>query len=51
MLGKSEGKRRWLDSITESMDIKFKQAPGVGDGQKHLEHCNPWGHKGSDMTE
>ena len=39
MLGKIEGRRRrgrqrmrWLDSITDLMDIKFEQAQGVGDG-------------------
>ena len=30
---------------------KPEQAPGVGDGQKHLECCSPWGRKGLDMTE
>ena len=25
MLGKSEGKRRWLDSITESMDMNLSK--------------------------
>ena len=30
---------------------EFKQAPEVGDGQRSLECCRPWGHKDSDMTE
>ena len=30
---------------------EFQQAPGVGDGQKGLACCNPWGHQGSDATE
>ena len=40
MLGKIEGRRRrgqqrmrWLDGITDSMDMSFEQAPGVDDGQ------------------
>ena len=39
MLGEIEGSRRrgqkrmrWLDGITDSMDIESEQAPGVGDG-------------------
>ena len=41
MLGKIEGKRRrgrqrtrWLDGITNSMDMKFEQAPRDGEGQE-----------------
>ena len=30
---------------------EFEQALGVGDGQRSLVCCNPWGHKESDMTE
>ena len=30
---------------------EFEQDRGVGDGQKNLACCNPWGHKESDMTE
>ena len=30
---------------------EFEQAPGVGDGQKNLIRCSPWGHKESDRTE
>ena len=29
----------------------FEQAPGVGDGQRSLACCSPWGRKESDMTE
>ena len=59
MLGKTEGRRRrgwqrmrWLDGITDSMDMfEFEQAPGVVDRQGGLACCSPWGHKESDMTE
>ena len=56
MLGKSEGKRRrgkqdemagwhhWLNGH------EFEQAPGVGDGQRGLVCCSPWGCKKLDMT-
>ena len=30
---------------------EFEQAPGVGDGQGGLAHCDLWAHKESDMTE
>ena len=52
MLGKIEGRRRtgrqrirWLDGITDLMDIEFEYAPGVGDGQGGLACCSPWGQK------
>jgi len=28
-----------------------EQAPGVGDGQRSLASCSPWGCKESDTTE
>ena len=30
---------------------EFGWTPGVGDGQRGLACCSPWGHKESDMTE
>ena len=58
MLGMIEGRRRrgrqkmrQLNSIMDSMDNEFKQAPGVGDGQESLACCDSWGHTESDTTE
>ena len=42
---------RWLDSITDSMDVEFESTLGVGDGQGGLAWCNLWGAKESDTTE
>ena len=30
---------------------EFVQSPGIGEGQRSLACCSPWGHKGSEMTE
>ena len=30
---------------------EFEQTLGVGDGQRGLVCCSPWGHKESDMIE
>ena len=58
MLGKIEGERRreqqrmrWLDGITESMDMSLSKTLGVGDEKGGLACCSPWGHKESDKTE
>ena len=58
MLGKIEGRRRrgwqrirWLDGITDSMDMWLGWTPGVGDGQGGLACCSSWDHKELDMTE
>ena len=36
---------RWLDGITDSMDLGFGWTLGVGDGQGGLACCSPWGRK------
>ena len=58
MLGKIEDKRRrgqqrmrWLDGITDSMNMSLGKSPAVGDGRGGLACCSPWGCKESDMTE
>ena len=42
---------RWLDGITDSMDVKSQGTPGVADGQGGLACCDSWGGKESDTTE
>ena len=56
MLGKIEGGRRrgrqrmrWLDGITDSMDISLSKLPEMVKDREVC--CSPRGHKESGMTE
>ena len=60
MLGGIGGRRRrgrqrmrWLDGITDSMDMSLGKLRElvVGDGQGGLACCASWGRKESDTTE
>ena len=43
---------RWLDGITDSMDMNLSELRElVMDGQGGLACCDSWGRKESDMTE
>ena len=42
---------RWLNCITDWMDIEFEQTQGDSEGQESLASCSSWGLKGSDTTE
>ena len=42
---------RWLDGITDSMDVSLSEVQEFGDGQGSLACCNSWGRKESDTTE
>ena len=58
ILRKIEGRRRrewqrirWLDDITDLMDMSLSKLWGVGDGQRTLVCFSLWDCKESDMTE
>ena len=43
---RGQQKMRWLDSITDSMDMNLGTLQEMGDRKLC---CNPWGHKELDM--
>ena len=47
---KAQQRMRWLDGITDSMDVGLNKL-GDGEGQGRLACCSPWGRKESDRTE
>ena len=57
-LGKTEGRRRrgqqkmrWLDGITDPMDMSLSKLQELVMDRTSLACCSPWGRKESDMTE
>ena len=57
MLGKTEGRRRrgrqrmrWLDGITDSMDMSLSKLWQMVKREASLVCCSPWGCKESDAT-
>ena len=48
---REQQRMRWLDGITDSMDMSLNKLRGVDDGQGGLVCCSPWGCKESDTTE
>ena len=58
MLGKIEGRRRsgrqrmrWLDGVTDSMDMSLSKLQELVMDREGLVSCSPWGHKELDTTE
>ena len=56
MLGKIEGRRRrgqqrmrWLDGITNSMDMSVSQFHKMVKDRGYLACCSPWGHEESEQ--
>ena len=58
ILEKTEGRRRrgrqrlrWLDGITNLMDMSLSKPLEDGEGQGSLACCSPWGRKELDTTK
>ena len=41
---------RWLDGITDLVDMSLKEFREMVKDREALAWCSPWGHRESDMT-
>ena len=48
---RGQQRMRWLNGITDSMDVESEWTPGVGDGQGGLVCCDSWRCKEPDTSE
>ena len=48
---RGQQRMRWLNGITDSMDVESEWTPGVGDGQGGLVCCDSWLCKEPDTSE
>ena len=42
---------RWLDGITDSMDMNLNKLQELVMGKRNLARCDTWGYKELDTTE
>jgi len=42
---------RWLDGITDLMDMSLSKLQEIAKDKGSLACCSPWGHKESNMIE
>ena len=42
---------RWLDGVTNSMDVNLSKLGDIIEGQWSLACCSSWDHEESDTTE
>ena len=50
-MGRGEERMRWLDGITDSMDMSLSELREMVMDRRGLASCDSWGRKQSDMTE